>query len=123
MKIFISWSGEHSREVAKALKEWLPYVIQETAPWMSEHDIDAGVRWSQRLAQVLEESAFGVVCLLADNQKAPWVLFEAGALSKSVKESRLIPYLIGMSAGDVEPPLSQFQSVQANPTSRSARTF
>src|SRR5579859_5009320 len=98
MKIFISWSGESSRKIAIALKEWLPdvFVLLDTATWMSEHDIDAGARWAHRLSQVLEEAKFGIICLTRENQKSPWVLFEAGALAKSVQESRVIPYLIGM---------------------------
>jgi hypothetical protein len=81
---------------------------------MSEHDIDAGARWTQQLSETLEASRLGVICLTPENQKSPWILFESGALSKSVEESRLIPFLVGMVPSDVEPPLSQFQSVQAD---------
>jgi len=114
MNVFISWSGDRSRAVAFALKEWLSDLLQSATTWMSEHDIDAGVRWSHRLSKVLEDSNLGVICLTPENQKSAWILFEAGALSKSLQESRLIPFLIGMSPHDVEPPLSQFQSVQAD---------
>ncbi|HUI79898.1 MAG TPA: toll/interleukin-1 receptor domain-containing protein [Bryobacteraceae bacterium] len=111
MSVFISWSGERSRAVAIALRDWLPDVLQSVNAWMSEHDIDAGARWHQRLTQVLETSRFGIICLTPENQKAAWVLFEAGALSKSIQEARVIPVLIGMTAPDIEPPLSQFQAV------------
>jgi hypothetical protein len=114
VNVFISWSGERSRSVAVALKDWLPDVLQSSTAWMSEHDIDAGVRWSHRLTKVLEDSNIGVICLTPENQKAVWIIFEAGALTKSVHESRLIPYLLDMSPHDVESPLAQFQAVQAN---------
>ena len=111
MNIFISWSGERSKLIAGALSEWLPEVLEGARTWMSGHDIDAGTRWLPGLSRVLEESQFGIVCLTPENQRVAWVLFEAGALSKSLQESKLIPLLIGMSPSDVEPPLSQFQSV------------
>jgi len=114
MNVFISWSGERSRAVAAALKEWLPDVVQSATAWMSEHDIDAGVRWSHRLTKVLEDSHLGVICLTPENQKAAWILFEAGALTKSFHESKLIPFLLDMSPHDVESPLAQFQAVQAD---------
>jgi hypothetical protein len=96
--------------VALALKEWLPDVLQNVSVWISEHDIDAGSRWSHKLAQALEESRIGIICLTPENQGSRWLQFEAGALSKSLEgESRLIPYLIDMSVSDVEPPLAQFK--------------
>jgi hypothetical protein len=111
VKVFISWSGDDSREVASALAHWLPDVIQNVSTWMSEHDIEAGARWSYRLNEILDQSNIGVICLTPSNLMAPWILFEAGALSKSIKESRVIPYLLGISTLDVAPPLSQFQAV------------
>ena len=53
MKVFISWSGEKSRAVAQALREWLPYINSEIEPWMSDADIDLGKRWSDQVAKEL----------------------------------------------------------------------
>lgn len=39
MKVFLSWSGEKSRAVAEALREWLPYINPEIEPSMSDSDI------------------------------------------------------------------------------------
>jgi hypothetical protein len=44
VRIFISWSGERSRDVASALKEFLPLVLHYADPWMSETDIESGAR-------------------------------------------------------------------------------
>jgi hypothetical protein len=114
MNIFISWSGTRSKAAATALKEWIPDILQSTTAWMSEHDIDAGTRWSHRLTEVLEDSRLGIICLTPENQGSPWILFEAGALSKSLQGSKLVPLLIGMTPSDVRPPLSQFQAVQGD---------
>jgi len=45
-----------------------------------------------------------------DNKDAPWLLYEAGALSKNVDESRVVPLLIGLEKTQITPPLSQFQA-------------
>ena len=63
MKVFISWSGERSKQVAVAIREWLPMILQYVEPWMSEADISAGDRWSVELSKQLEESGFGIICL------------------------------------------------------------
>lgn len=114
MKIFISWSGERSKAVAFALKEWLVDVLLIPEVFMSQLDLDAGTRWSQRISNELETSNFGIICLTPENMNSKWILFEAGALSKFNDSSRLIPYVIDMPFSEVEPPLSQFQSVLAN---------
>lgn len=113
MKIFISWSGEKSRLVAEALRNWLPVIIQSSETWISTHDISKGARWGHELAETLDKCNFGILCLTADHQHAPWILFEAGALSKSIEKARIIPYLLNMSIEDVKGPLEQFNMAQA----------
>jgi hypothetical protein len=114
MKIFVSWSGDRSKTIANALKHWLPDVFQGIQIWMSDHDIQAGARWSNELGGELESSSFGILCLTPDNLQSHWLTFEAGALSKAIKESRVAPYRFQLRASDVGPPLSQFQGVDAN---------
>jgi hypothetical protein len=110
MKIFISWSGELSHRVALILRDWLPSVIQAIEPYVSSEDIDKGARWFTDIAGELENSSFGIVCLTRENLKAPWILFESGAISKSLDRSRVSPLLINLSPSDLEGPLVQFQA-------------
>jgi hypothetical protein len=115
MKVFISWSGSKSRAIALKLREWLPSVIQSVKPWMSSADIDAGGRWDKYIANELEETKFGIICLTKSNQTAPWILFEAGALAKTVEDTFVCPYLIDLEPLDVQHgPLSQFQAKRAD---------
>ena len=109
MRVFISWSGEQSRQIAIALRNWLPKVIQPTKPYMSERDNEAGTLWEQVIASELEESSFGVVCLTPSNLDSRWLHFEAGAISKAVGESRVVPLLYHLGTRDVGLPLSRFQ--------------
>lgn len=103
MKIFISWSGEISHQVAVVLRDWLPLVIQSIEPYVSSEDIDKGARWSSDIATELDDSSFGILCVTEDNFEAPWLNFEAGALGKSVEKSNV-------KRSDVHGPILQFQS-------------
>lgn len=114
MKLFISWSGENSKRIAYALRDWLPMVLQAVKPWMSSYDIEKGNRWHSEMTFQLQESSFGILCLTPDNLNAPWVLFEAGALSKSIDGSHVVPYLYGFDPSELRGPLVQFQAALAN---------
>ena len=110
MKVFISWSGERSRHMAVALKEWLPSALQHVEHWMSEEDIEAGGRWATSIGAELQNSNVGIVCVTAENLTSEWLHFEAGALSKSLEESAVIPALLDIDVQVVSGPLAQFQA-------------
>src|SRR5437868_9968493 len=97
MNIFISWSSKRSGQVALLLRDWLPQVIQAARPWMSQEDIAAGSRWNVEVGEKLKTTKVGVICLTAENLKAPWMHFEAGALSKTVDDAFVCPYLYGVN--------------------------
>ena len=82
MKVFISWSGTRSKTVAQTLHTWLKDVMPSLEPSASWEDIDKGKPWSIQLARYLEAIHVGVVCLTPENLTEPWLLFEAGAISK-----------------------------------------
>lgn len=113
MKVFISWSGEKSRMAAEALKDWLPSLIQAVDPWISSEDIAKGARWFSDLSKQLEHSMIGIICLTADNMQSPWVLFEAGAVAKTLSESYVCPWLIDFTESGLKGPLIQFQATKA----------
>jgi len=111
MKVFVSWSGAVSHKVALAFKEWLPLVIQSVDPYVSSEDIHMGTRWSAEVERALLESRFGIICLTEDNLTAPWINFEAGALSKAIENAlvNVCPFLFNINRpSSVEGPLAQF---------------
>ena len=110
MKIFLSWSGRRSREMALALRDWLPLVLHYAEPWMSEVDIPAGNRWLPEVGLELENSTFGIICLTSENLSAPWLLFEAGAITKSFPAGAVCPLLLGVDFSEIPGPLTQFQA-------------
>jgi hypothetical protein len=102
--------------MADALRDWLPSVIQSVEPFLST-EIDKGTRWSAEIGVQLDETSFGIICVTPENVSAPWLNFEAGALSKSIQgaQTHVVPLLLGFrTPTDLEPPLGQFQAALAN---------
>jgi hypothetical protein len=109
----MSWSGERSKALAEAVHDWLPNVIQAVEPWMSANDVDKGTRWRAGLANELEQATVSIICLTPENLNAPWLNFEAGALSKQTTSSLVCTLLLGLDPIDVREPLAQFQATKA----------
>lgn len=110
MKVFISWSGELSHNIAKLLKEWIENVIQSAECFLSSEDIDKGTRWFSEISKELDNTNLGIICVTNESMNAPWLLFEAGALSKKVEHSYVCPLLIDLAPSDLKGPLTHFQS-------------
>lgn len=108
MKVFISWSGDKSREVGELLNEWLQCVLQAVTPWISTQDIGKGSLWNSEINTQLETVSSGILCLTQENKEKPWILFEAGSLAKGLSENRIYTFLIDLQSQDVIPPLTQF---------------
>ena len=112
MKVFISWSGDQSKRYAEAIRDWLPAVLQMVTPYFTPADIEKGSRWSTDIAKELDSSQVGIICVTRDNLHADWVLFEAGALSKSIDKAHVCPVIFGISNTDLSGPLKQFQTTE-----------
>lgn len=113
MKVFISWSGDRSKAIADALRRWFPSVLQAVRPYFSPDDIAKGSRWSPEISKELEASRIGLLVVTPENQEAPWLLFEAGALAKNLDRAKVCPLLFAeMEPTDVKGPLVQFQAAQ-----------
>lgn len=109
MKVFISWSGTKSKNIGEIFRRWIPGVVQAVKPYFTPDDIAKGARWATDVAKELSDSKLGIFILTAENLTAPWIMFEAGAISKQIDTSRVCPLLFGLSPTDVKGPLEQFQ--------------
>lgn len=110
MQVFISWSGDRSKQIAEAIRNWLSKVVQSVKPWMSQEDIAAGSRWLTEISETLNSAKIGIICVTPENQHNPWLLFEAGALSKTLEQTCVCPLVFEMTLGQLEGPLTQFQA-------------
>lgn len=116
MKIFISWSKEHSHEYALAFRNWLPSVIQSAEPFISSQDIALGDRGIDEIESRLNAISFGVLFVSSENYREPWLLYEAGALSRAIEQAdvRVIPILIDINRAQLSgSPLSHFQNAES----------
>ena len=113
MRVFISWSGDTSYQIAKDIHEWIGITLQKVEPFISSKDIRKGQRWLVEISKELEDCSFGIICLTKANLNSPWILFEAGAITKSIDTSNLSAILFdGLKPEDIEGPLAQFQHTQ-----------
>jgi hypothetical protein len=113
MRVFLSWSGETSRQVASALYKWLPYILQPLRPSLST-EISSGDRWGQVLEAELKDAEYGIICLTQYNIAKPWLNFESGVLSRFIDRAWLTPLLFNLDPSSLTGPLSQFQYAQCN---------
>lgn len=111
MKVFVSWSGEYSREIAEVLKKWIPCIIQSVEVFFSPDDIEKGNNWDRILSSELSECNYGIVCLTSNNILAPWINFEAGAIAKSL-ESKVSALMVDVKPSDIKGPLSRYQATK-----------
>lgn len=109
MKVFISWSGELSKNVATILNNWIPRVLQSAKTFISL-DIAKGNTWFESLSTELKNSNYGILCLTEDNIESPWLNFEAGALFSKFDSSNVCPFLYNLQPSDIDGPLKQLQA-------------
>lgn len=76
---------------------------------MSTDDIQKGQYWASELRRVLKRQNCGIFCVTPENYSAPWLTFEAGALSNAPGKSRVFPLLLGLVQEELEGPMQLFQ--------------
>lgn len=81
--IFISWSGDDSKEIALALKKVLEqkvFVGNSLCCFVSDQNISSGTEWWNTVKTSLKSCKLGIICITKSNAIAPWIHYEAGAM-------------------------------------------
>ena len=112
VRVFISWSGDQSKAIAECLKDWLPLVLQSLEPYFTPSDVDKGTRWQSEISHELAQANIGILCVTRESMNSPWLLFEAGVLSKQLEMAHVCPILFGLRPTDITGPLAQFQATE-----------
>lgn len=122
MKVFVSWSGDMSKQIAQVLNTWLPRLIQAVEVFYSPEDIEKGENWDSKLTQELANCNYGIICLTPENKFAPWLHFEAGAIANTL-DSRVSTLLVDLKPSDIKGPLSRYQATKLEKTDFSQLIF
>lgn len=112
MKVFLSWSGERSRMIAEAFRDWLPLMLQALEPWIST-DIEKGGVWDKNIQEALVKSRVCIICLTKENLDSVYIHYEAGAIA-NLPEGSAKTFLYDIKNLDVKQPLARFQSTLYN---------
>lgn len=72
--------------------------------------------WNADISKELEQSKMGIFIYTKENLDSQWMLFEAGAISKTIDNTKVCPILFGLDNSDFKGPLTQFQTSQFNKT-------
>lgn len=80
---------------------------------MSGHHIKPGKLWDLELTKSLRSTNCAILVLTRENQAAPWLLYEAGVLSRASGKRQVIPYKVDLPQQAVASPLARFQGFDA----------
>ncbi|MGB9367723.1 MAG: TIR domain-containing protein [Xanthobacteraceae bacterium] len=112
MRVFISWSGAVSRELAELFRVWLPNTLHSVEPFFSPEDATKGATWVPTLFRELDTTSMSIIILTPENLTSSWVMFEAGVISGKVDGAKIFPIVFNMKPSDVVGPLAVFQIIE-----------
>lgn len=98
LRIFISWSKNKSKLLAKATKEFLDIIFNGEIEFFFSPEMYKGTGVDNEIHKNLLECEKCIVCITSDNFKNPWLLYEAGVIyganyKKNSKYGIVIPIL------------------------------
>ncbi|HEX6626149.1 MAG TPA: TIR domain-containing protein [Pyrinomonadaceae bacterium] len=117
MNIFICWSGDRSKALAKLMYEYLPRFIPDLPPPFFSENIVKGTRWFDEVSVALDAADAGLVCVTPESLHSGWIHFETGALARAVRKNRrgkVFVYLLNVEPDELRGPFGAFQSTRSD---------
>ena len=114
MDVFLSWSTPRSQKLANIFNEWITNVLPTVKTYISTEQIGPGDRWSDSIGKGLETNFMGIFFMVEENVDSAWLNFEAGAISKNIEGSKVIPLLHKIKPEQINGPIAQFQAKLIN---------
>ncbi len=105
VKVFISWSGDLSGDIAESISKWLPKVLRGVIPYCTFPDIEKGEKWNSNSVNELKNSKIGIICLTEENLANPWILLEYYTLSQK-SDTEVFPFIFGSNSTDLTGPFA-----------------
>lgn len=119
MELFLSWSKSKSKELALSTRNFLQGMFRNSIKiWMSSESIPYGSMFQGEINAALQRSEKCIAFITADNYKAPWIMYEVGAISKNCiqgnNKNAIIPIMFDKIDKNLlyGNPLDQFQQVK-----------
>jgi hypothetical protein len=110
--VYLCWSKGLGRLLAERFHRWIKDQMGDYIdPFFSPEDIEVGRPWWESLRKEMKDNEHAILFMTREMAHAPWVIFEAGAISRNLAKSRIIPVMVDIETWDLPAPLQQLQNI------------
>lgn len=109
MKVFISWSGEPSHQVARALRDWIPQVLRSVEPWLASAELKWGQSVAKSIKGDIKSADVILLCLTRQNMLSDWTKIETDVAMGAGRP--IIPICIDFSTFELAGRFAQYQAL------------
>jgi len=108
--VFISWTKPLGLHLARQIRRFLESQLSGIDFFVSQDDLIPGQPWRHALGQRLRQDSFGILLITPAALTAPWIFYEAGALSAKANAT-VLPLLFGVSGDVLKEPIGGYQAL------------
>lgn len=109
MKVFVSWSGPVSQQIAALISDWLKHTLLTIDPIYTPNTLRAGTQGTTQLYRLLKGVYTGIFIYTRESLDSQWMIFEAGAIHGNAGNSLLLSLLFELSQKDLPEPMQGYQ--------------